>query len=314
MKKKITRRSFVKRSGLVGTGALVASKILSKNVFGNQPPSQPDIAVVNGKNYFENTQKAIDILGGMKRFVPENSTVGLLINSDFEIFPTYTNPDVSIAVLKMVFDAGATNIILLQNVKLAYWERSEYFDSYKKIIDKTVNLDFNQFPSEFKEGHYVLADVPGVSLKKAEIVKKFLEVDVVINLPVAKHHASTIYTGAIKNTMGIATRKTNVGMHLDSGIRNEPNYLAQCIVDLNLLRKADLTITDASEILTSNGPMGPGETIKPMKIVAGADMVAVDSYCCDIMGYSMGEVLTVKKGEDAGIGVMDFNKLKIKEV
>jgi uncharacterized protein (DUF362 family) len=112
--------------------------------------------------------------------------------------------------------------------------------------------------------------------------------------------------------MGISTRKTNVGMHLDSGVRNDPDYLAQCIVDLNQLRIADLTITDATEVLTSNGPMGPGDTIKPLKIVAGTDMVAVDSYCCNLLGHEIGEVLTLVKAEKAGIGTMDFNKLSIK--
>ena len=57
--------------------------------------------------------------------------------------------------------------------------------------------------------------------------------------------------------------------------------------------------------------MGPGDIIKPLKIVAGSDMVAVDSYCCHLMGHRMGEVLTLKKAEKAGIRKIDFSQLNI---
>ena len=314
MKKILNRRSFIKRSGLAGAGALLASTFIPNKIFGLPLPGKVDLAVVNGEDYFSNTIKALDLLGGMKRFVPKNAKVGLLINSDFEIFPTYTSPDVSIATIKMCFDAGASEVVTLQNVKPVYWERSGYFEEYKSLIQQVVNIKINQFPSEFDEDNFVEVDVPGVSLMKAQVIKTLFDIDVLINLPVAKHHASTIYTGALKNMMGVSTRKTNVGMHLDSGVRNEPNYLAQCIVDLNLVRVSDLTITDATEVMITNGPMGPGETIKPLKIVAGADMVAVDSYCCHLLGHKIGEVLTTKKADEAGIGKMDFNQLKIKEV
>lgn len=314
MKIKYNRRSFIKRSGIAGLGTLMSGSFLPQKIFGHHLPAKKRLSIINGGDYFNNTFKAIELLGGMKKFVRKGSTVGLLINSDFEIFTTYTSPDVSIAVAKMCFDAGASEVVTLQNVKKEYWERSAHYENHKKVIEKIDNLEFNQFPCTFEEENFVLAEVPGVTLKKAEVVKKLFEVDVLINLPVAKHHASTIYTGALKNTMGIATRKTNVGMHLDSGIRNEPNYLAQCIVDLNLLRIADLIVADATEVLTSNGPMGPGETTKPMKIVACNDMVALDSYCCHLLGHPIGEVLTIKKAEEAGIGIMDYNKLKIKEI
>ncbi len=314
MKKKFNRRSFIINSGLVSTGAFFAGSMLPQKVFGASKKSKPSLSVVTGEDYFNNTFKSVELLGGMKKFVKKRSTVGLLINSDFEIFATYTSPDVSIAVIKMCFEAGASEVVTLQNVKQVYWERSTHYEYNKQLISRINNLEFNQFPCKYDEENFVFADVPGISLKKAEVVKKLFEVDVLINIPITKHHGSTIYTGALKNTMGIATRKTNVGMHLDSGVRNEPNYLAQCIVDLNLLRVADLTIADAGEVLISNGPMGPGEIIKPMKIVAGSDMVAVDSYCCHLLGHAIGEVLTVKKADEAGIGKMDFNRLKIKEI
>lgn len=314
MKKKMDRRSFLRNSGIAGTGAFILSQLAPQKLLGALAKTKADIAVVNGENYFKSTIKAVKMLGGMRAFVPKDAKVGLLINSDFEIPGTYTHPDVSIAVAKMCFDAGAAEVITLQNVKPEYWQRSKRAQKYVEMIDSMGNVAYNQFPCEFDEAYFLHAEVPGISLKSAEVIKTFFEVDILINLPIAKHHASTLYTGALKNTMGIATRKTNVGFHLDSGVRNDPVYLAQCIADINLLRIADLTVVDATEVLVTNGPSGPGDIEKPMKIVAGKDMVAVDAYCTSLIGYQNGDVLTISKAHEMGIGNMNYNELQITEV
>ncbi len=166
MKKKFNRRSFIINSGLVSTGAFFAGSILPHKVFGASKKSKPSLSVVSGEEYFNNTLKSVELLGGMKRFVKKRSRVGLLINSDFEIFATYTSPDVSIAVVKMCFDAGASEVVTLQNVKPEYWERSKHYEEHKHLVDKLVNMEVNQFPSEFDEDHFVNLEVPGFHLKK----------------------------------------------------------------------------------------------------------------------------------------------------
>ncbi len=308
------RRSFLRNSGIAGTAAFLLSQLAPQKLFGSLLKAKAEIAVVNGDNIFKNTVKAIKMLGGMQTFVPEGAKVGLLINSDFEIPGTYTHPDVSIAVAKLCFDAGAAEVITLQNVKPEYWQRSTHAQKYVEMIDIMGNIEYNQFPCEFDEQHFLISEVPGVSLKSAEVIKALFEVDILINLPIAKHHASTMYTGALKNMMGIATRKTNVGFHLDSGVRNDPVYLAQCIADINLLRVADLTVVDATEVLVSNGPGGPGDIEKPMKVVAGKDIVAVDAYCTSLLGFQNGDVLTISKASEMGIGNMNYKELNIIEV
>ncbi|PLW98312.1 MAG: hypothetical protein C0591_04775 [Marinilabiliales bacterium] len=314
MKKEINRRVFLRNSGIAGISAFILSQFVPQKILGALSKTKSDISVVNGENIFNNTIKAIKMLGGMKSFVPEGAKVGLLINSDFEIPGTYTHPDVAIAVAKMCFDAGASEVITLQNVKPEYWQRSVHAQKYVEMIDSMGNVAYNQFPCEFDEAHFMISEVPGVSLKSAEVIKALFEVDILINLPIAKHHATTIYTGALKNMMGVNTRKTNVGFHLDSGIRNDPVYLAQCIADINLLRVADLTVVDVTEVLVSNGPSGPGDIEKPMKIVAGKDMVAVDAYCASLLGYQKDDILTILKASEMGIGNMNYNELKIVEV
>jgi uncharacterized protein (DUF362 family) len=138
-------------------------------------------------------------------------------------------------------------------------------------------------------------------------------VDVFINLPILKHHASTIVTGAMKNMMGLTTRKTNVTFHLGSGKRNEPVYLAQCIADLNLVRKADLIVADATQFITANGPEGPGPLKVMDHVIAGTDPVAIDALAATYLDMQPSDVLSVQKGYELGLGEMDLARMKIVE-
>jgi hypothetical protein len=54
-----------------------------------------DIAAVKGDDYFKNTIKAVEILGGMSKFVSKQSKVGLLINSPWEHPGSYVRPEIT---------------------------------------------------------------------------------------------------------------------------------------------------------------------------------------------------------------------------
>lgn len=315
MTKKITRRKFIEKSGKIsavvaGTAALPG---LSSCSLFKEPP---DIAVLKGENYFQNTIEAIQLLGGMDKFVPKGSKVGLLINSDFEVFGAYANPDISIAAVKMMFEAGASEITCLQVVKEEYWQRSKHYEEYKDLIVQLKQVETNTFPAEFNENDF--SKIEGIdgakSLAETEVVKSWLDCDVFVNIPISKHHMTTLLTGNLKNIMGVSTRKANVHMHLGSGERNDPDFLAQCIVDQNLLKKTDLSIVDATEFITDNGPMGPGTLEKPMRVVAGTDIVAVDALCSTYLGYAPEDILTTVKGHEIGLGNMNYQELDIVEI
>lgn len=316
MAKKVTRREFIKDSGKFGATVVAGSLTLGGFSSFSLFEGNADIAIIEGSNYYGNTYKALEILGGMGKFVTNGSKVGLLTNSDFELAGTYVNPDISLAVVKMIFDAGASELTSLQVIRDEYWKRSALYDQHKDLLSRLKQVDKNVFPSEFNELDFVKFDkIEGAkSLKYTEVVKKWLECDVFINLAIGKHHATTILTGALKNIMGVSTRKANVGFHLDSGVRNDPDYLAQCIVDQHLIRKTDLCIADATEFIINKGPEGPGDLKKLDKIIAGTDCVAIDAICTEYLGYEPGEILTTVKGQETGLGTMEYKKLKVIEI
>ena len=137
--------------------------------------------------------------------------------------------------------------------------------------------------------------------------------DVLISIPVAKHHAGVMYSGNMKGLMGASSSETNRGMHSPSGdyTYDEEEYLAQCIADLNLVRKPDLCIIDAIECGLNNGPAGPGETIRLNKIIAGKDPLATDVYAAKLMGFDPDDILTFQKAAELEIGEIDPGKLKL---
>ncbi len=98
------RRSFIKRSAASGAAAFIGSSLIGRKALAGSIDSDADIAVVNGSDLFENTRKAVDILGGMDKFVPKGSKVGLIVNAGFDQKGAYVNPDITLSVMKMCFD------------------------------------------------------------------------------------------------------------------------------------------------------------------------------------------------------------------
>ena len=77
-----------------------------------------------------------------------------------------------------------------------------------------------------------------------------------------------------------------------------------------------LTILDAVRILTANGPTGG--SLKDVRrldtVIAGTDMVAIDSYGATLFGMKGADLDYVKLADAAQIGRMDIENLKIRKI
>jgi uncharacterized protein (DUF362 family) len=306
------RREFLKRGAALGVSAPLAAPVLGHSTSGDLSldvaKQGVDLATVSGSDYYANTVRALEIVGGMGSFVSSGAKVGLLVNSPWQNPGTYTNPDVALAVLRMCLDAGAGDIHTVEGASTDYWNRSSLSGQFATEIAALK-------PSGEKD---VVVDIPnGVSLKAATVSRAFMECDVLIDIPVAKDHDGTRYTGTLKNMMGACIHDPTCRfMHFGSGAEEfygDPEFLSQCIADLNLVRQADLCVVDATEFVTTNGPAGPGEIQRPQKVVAGTDMVAVDAYCAEVRGLRSTEVQMIRMAHEHGLGEMDFSSLRIQE-
>ena len=104
------RRNFLKTSAALGAASVLSHSVLSSVAAGAE---RLDMAVVQGADYFHNTLKAVELLGGMGQFLPQGGVVGILPNASFRNPGTYTRPDVVLAVIKMCYEAGVKEICYL---------------------------------------------------------------------------------------------------------------------------------------------------------------------------------------------------------
>jgi len=273
--------------------------------------SDVDIAVVQGEDYSNNTVKAVENLGGMRAFMPEGARVAILANPQRNNPGAFTKPEVLRAAIAMCREAGAGKIACISQLPDQNWEAT----GLKKVIsDEEAEL---VIVNGSDESQFKTVPVPnGKALTEAQIMSELFEYDVFIDMPITKDHAGNKFTGTMKNLMGLSSQKTNRSFHKQGWQteRSAIDHLEQCIADLNTVIQPDLCIVDATEFITTNGPFGPGEILRPKKVIAGTDRVAIDSYCCTLWGLEGKDILQITKAYDHGLGEINLSKVKIKEV
>ena len=237
--------------------------------------------------------------------------VAILPNTQSRHPGTYTNPDVVRAVIRMCKKAGAAEVNCLSWLTPKHWSDSGLD---KAVIEEGANL---KLIDRDDESLYTTVPVPrGKALKEAQIMKEFFNNDFFINMPITKDHAGNKFTGTMKNLMGLNYRVNNRTFHKE-GWRTEQSaieHLDQCIADLNTVIKPTLCVVDATEFITTNGPFGPGKLIKPQKVVAGVDRVAVDAYCSTLWGLEPGDIIMINKAYEHGLGEIDLQNVAIQEM
>jgi uncharacterized protein (DUF362 family) len=311
---KLKRRDFIKKSVGTGAAALIGGGLgwprsgsgLSRSAISEFP----DVAVVQGEDYLASTRKAVDLIGGIERFVPKNARVAILPNTQSAHPGTFTKPDIVRAVVRMCKTAGASEVNCLSWLPEKFWMATGLAGVLKeegaelKLVDLKAEALFKP-----------VALPKGKILREAMIMAEFFNNDCLINLPITKDHAGNKFTGAMKNLMALNFAQLNRTFHSGDFKTNPDDIdrLDQCIADLNLAVKPTLCIVDATEFITTNGPFGPGELATPRKIVAGVDRIAVDSYCASLRGLKGEDILMIKKGHEHGLGEINLKKVRIQE-
>jgi len=305
---KLTRRSFIKTSGAIGVHTFLGSPLIPGLVSGSE---NVDLAIVKGKDYFQNTKQVITILGGIDRYVTRGAKVALLPNPSGSNPGSFTKPEIVRATIQLCKEAGASRIACIGWLTMRDWVNC----GMKKVIDQEgaelVITDLRD------ESQFEPVPVPkGIGIREARILKSYFNYDILIDLPITKEHSGNKYSGALKNMMGLNSPKSCQKFHRSNWVfgSDDIEYLEQCIADLNTVIYPDLCIVDATEFLITNGPHGPGELAKPQKVIAGRDRVAIDAYCATLFGLKPAEVHAVRRAYAHGLGEMDLSKLNIREV
>ena len=144
-----------------------------------------------------------------------------------------------------------------------------------------------------------------VDIKSWPVYSDILEADVVINVPIAKHHNLARLTMGMKNLMGVVQNRNQ--MHFNLGQR---------VADLASLVRPSLTVVDCVRVLMNNGPTGGdlGDVKLTNTIIASRDIVAADSYAATLFGLTGSDIPAVRAGAQMGLGTADLKSIKVEEI
>jgi uncharacterized protein (DUF362 family) len=248
-------------------------------------------------------KRAVDALGGMKRFISRGDKVVIKPNIGWDRMPVHaanTNPDVVAAVIKLAYDAGAKKVIVADgscNDPNRCFQRSGIWSAAYGVGAEVVLPAEHRFRSMRLKGD-VLDEWP--------IFTTLVDADKVINVPVAKHHNLAKYTACMKNWYGVlGGRRNRLHQNIDTSI-----------ADLATFMRPTLNIVDAMRVLMRNGPQGGNiDDAKDMNMVlASVDQIALDAYGATLIGQHRDNLPYLKMGHERGLGTMFYENLRVREV
>jgi uncharacterized protein (DUF362 family) len=301
-----SRRNFLRHSA-AAAGALA----ISPAAFGEDNPAdmciarwdaEPDPDEGTGVIGPKLTEAAINNIGGMKRFVKSGMTVWVKPNIAWDRNPAQagnTNPDVVKTLVRLCYEAGAAKVKVGDNP--CHDADKSYKNSGIEAAAKAAGADVIYLDRDKCKTVRI-----GGKLEEIPFFPEIMEADLLISAPVVKHHSAATVTLTMKNFMGvIEDRRKLHKTDLDHTICEVAAYL-----------KPRLAVMDAIRILTANGPVGGDlKDVKRCNIVAaGTDLVALDAFGSELLGYQPAEIKTVTIGHETGMGEMDYRKLKLADV
>jgi len=227
------------------------------------------------EDVMRHVKEAIENIGGMGSIVKNGDIV--LIKPNFAgPRPSNTGTTTNLAMIKEV-----TNEVRDFGGKPILGEYPAARDHDPDIVFKVLGIrEFAKKAGieflDLEKTERVTVEVPkGVLFKKLKLPRIVAESDVLISLPKMKTHTFTKVSLGMKNLMGIIPMVERTRTHVYD--------LDQGIVDINKVVKQDLILVDGTVAMEGNGPF-EGDPVKLGVLVAGKDVVTVDTVCCQIMG------------------------------
>ncbi|MBA3600615.1 MAG: DUF362 domain-containing protein [Acidobacteria bacterium] len=225
--------------------------------------------------------EAIDLLGGMKKFVKTGDTV--LLKPNLTVFygaeeGCTTDPLVVGALVRLAKEAGAERVIVGES-------SGEFFDSIQCMQITGVAAVAEREGAEIVDLGSDTTPSRDVKLASGEIVPRpapLLDADVIINVPKAKTHHYEPVSGALKNWMGTCNQNWRQIHHGDDDSIKR-------FVEIMRHRKPDLNVVDALIAGEGDGPIA-NQPHWCGCILASADPVAIDVSISRILSQEKSKI------------------------
>ena len=263
-------------------------------------PELPDMAVIGGDDPAQLAREAIAELGGIKRFISRADVVLIKPNIGWDRTPEQaanTNPSVVAEVIRQCTNAGAKRVLVTDvscNDPRRCFQRSGIAEAAQREGAEVILPD----PTKYKE-----VDLQGEILRQWPVLDSFLNVDKIINVPIAKHHSLTGTTLGMKNWYGIL-----------GGPRHQLHQkIHESLADLADFMRPTLTLIDCYRILVRNGPTGGNleDVLLKKTMVAGTDPVALDAYVAKAYwNLDVSALPYLRMAAQRGLGTYEFEKVR----
>ncbi len=300
---KLKRREFLKTavSAVAGAGFYLTTRGLFPQ------ESVPDVASVRGADYERSVTSAIDLVGGIRRYVSPGDVVVVKPNIAWNSPPELkanTDPVIVRTVVHLCFQALASKVYVFDrtcsNPKLSY-RTSGIAAAAESAGAKVLFVD------DVSKKLYPGIKIKGASFLNETTVNRYvLESDVFINLPVAKHHSSAGLTIGMKNLMGI-TGDNRSKWHWQ---------LHDAIADINRGVKSNLIVVDATNLMVRNGPTGGSKDYLQRNdtVIASSNVVSADAETALLFGRTPESIEYIRIADRYGIGRMNGYSRKLVEL
>jgi len=242
----------------------------------------------------EAIRSAVDLLGGMpikssdhviiKPNICNAKNPNGIVITDFKVIKTVVG----------IVKERANEITLVESDNISGSAERRASDS--GFLDLCDELDVGFF--NLSHDDYEAYSVAGTELRLPRTV---LDADYFINLPKIKTCVRTQVTLGIKNLYGVFQRKNKGRLH---------RHINKILPFLAKTLRSDMIIVDGINCMEGNGPV-IGNPVCLNLIVAGNNLVSVDSVCSRIMGYDPAKIEHLALCHDQGMGELDVDKIEV---
>lgn len=261
-------------------------------------------------NVLKAVKEAVDLLGGMERFVLPGQSVLLkpnLLSPRAPESAVCTHPAVVEAVAGLATSVGG-KCSLGDSPSLS----GETPESFSRLIHTTGMLDAAEragievvrFDDSARE-----REIPSALVFRRFLLSNALDdANVLINLPKFKTHELTLLTGAVKNLFGCVPGRRKIEFHLQAGA--DPETFSQILVDLLRAVRPSLSIMDGIVGMDGQGPSA-GRRRNFGLLLASEDSVALDAVACLVAGVDPMAIPTLRLASEQGVGIADPARIEV---
>ena len=321
--KKLNRRQLLTRAGKAGISIAAAGAVsyllydatgpkagvedeehVTLQDFSVQHRLGQTMSIVKGSDRVETLNKAIELLGGIERFVRPGETVAIKPNVAFASPPMLgatANPELVAEVVRLCYSRGnAKKVIVTDNPindPASCFTLSGIGKAASAAGAKVVLPKAHLFKHTTLTGGRLIKNWP-------IFFEPFKKVDKLIGIAPIKDHHRAGASMTMKNWYGLLGGRRNI-FHQD---------INTIIAELAMMVRPTLAILDGTEVMMTNGPTGGSisDLRRANTLIASTDCVAADSYGCSLLNLKVSDLPYLAKAEKAGVGTTSYESLKPK--